>query len=126
MKRVSPEYCLDLGLFRGDDDGVHIQRMVMNLVSFVSIPTVLLTSFPPSRQNQNLSNAVTSFTTSALKKRKMNRGVNAQNKKQLEDKLTNVVAKDTSLNPPTDLLALAQKVEDPPRRGHVRAVSHVR
>ena len=45
--------------------------------------------------------------------RNINRGVNAQSAKQLEYKLTNVVAKDTSLNPPADLLALAQKVEDP-------------
>ena len=47
------------------------------------------------------------------KKRKINRDDNAQNIKQLEDKLTNAVANNTSLNPLADLLSLTQNVEDP-------------
>ena len=47
------------------------------------------------------------------KKRKINWDENAQNIKQLEDKLTNSVAHNTSLNPLADLLTLAQNLEDP-------------
>jgi len=47
------------------------------------------------------------------KKRKINRDDNAQNIKELEAKLTNSVANDTSLNPLADLLTLAQNVENP-------------
>ncbi|KIM36452.1 hypothetical protein M413DRAFT_424821 [Hebeloma cylindrosporum] len=47
------------------------------------------------------------------KKRKINRDDDAQKIKQLEDKLTEAVANNTSLNPLADLLTLAQNVENP-------------
>jgi len=47
------------------------------------------------------------------KKRKFNQVENAQTIKQLEDKLTNAVTNNTSLNPLADLLTFTQIIEDP-------------
>jgi U3 small nucleolar RNA-associated protein 19 len=47
------------------------------------------------------------------KKRKINKVDNAQSIKQLEDKITDAVANNTSLNPLVDLLTLTQNIENP-------------